>query len=103
MVYLTPDVVVLIVHPIDTQVHQRIPAGWRWAVQVGQGPFSDMDRCANAGWAPSHGDAMAEGEQVAVAVVKALRMAGHQAAYRIVETPVDPIPPGGDKVFEFKE
>lgn len=64
---------------------------------LGAGPFSDTTRCANAGWCPDEREAMVEGEMVAVTVVKALRMIGVPVDYRVVQTPADPIPPGGDK------
>lgn len=95
MVYLAP-LVVLVVHPIDTKAHPTVPPGFRWAVMLGQGPFSDTTRCANAGWCPSEQEALIEGEMVAVTVVQSLRMTGTPAEYRVVQTPADPIPAGGD-------
>lgn len=95
------DVVVLVVHPVDTTAHPTVPEGYRWSVMLGQGPFSDTGRCANAGWCPTEGEALAEGEMVAVAVVKALRMAGMSTDYRIVQTPADPIPAGQDFCTEI--
>lgn len=95
MVHLAP-VVVLVVHPIDTAAHPMTPPGWRWAVMLGVGAFSDLARCPNAGWCPTQHEAMSEGEMVAVTVVKALRMVGLPVDYRVTQTPVDPIPPGGD-------
>lgn len=96
MVAPEAPLVVLVVHPIDIAAHPHTPPGFRWAVQVGQGPFSDLSRCPNAGWCPSRQEALLEGEMVAVTVVKTLRMIGIPAEYRVVETPADPIPAGGD-------
>lgn len=88
-------VVVLVVHPIDTKAHPMTPPGYRWAVMLGIGPFSDLARCPNAGWCPSEQEASLEGEMVAVTVVKSLRAFGIPVDYRFVKTEVDPIPAGG--------
>lgn len=94
---LTP-VVTLVVHPIDTAVHPTVPPGWRWAVMLGDGSPSDMDRCANAGWCPSRGEASLEGEMVAVTATKALRAFGVPVSLRTLTLDSDPIPAGGDRI-----
>ncbi len=76
-----------------------MPPGWRWAVQVGGTPPTDLDYCANAGWCPTETEAWLEGEMVAAAAVKALRMFGIPAAYRRLPLDHDPIPAGGDRLL----
>ena len=61
-------------------------------------PPADLDCCANAGWAPDRRAALLEGEMVAVAAVKALRMFGFPAEFRTLELDYDPIPAGGDRL-----
>lgn len=95
MVLLDPAVTV-VVHPIDTGVHPTVPAGWRWAVMVGSGPPSELNRCVNAGWCPTDREAWLEGETVGATVVKALRVYGIPASYGRLPLPDDPIPPDGD-------
>lgn len=90
---------VTVVHPIDVEAHPTVPPGWRWAAMVGEGAFSDMDRCANAGWCPTEGEAVAEGDQNAATAVRALRLSGVPVEYRgVIHLDHDPIPPGGDRV-----
>lgn len=100
MVLLTPDLipgVTLVVHPIDTDAHPTVPAGWRWAVMAGTTtPPADTRLCCNAGWCPTESEASVEGEMVAAAAVKALRMFGVPAAYNMLRLDRDPIPAGHD-------
>jgi hypothetical protein len=88
----------LVVHEVDTAVHTTVPPGWRWAVMVGDGPHDDMSRCANAGWQPNLSGAELEGEMVAVAAVKALRMSGLDVRYEMTRLDYDPIPAEGDTI-----
>jgi hypothetical protein len=97
MVHLTPDVTA-VVHPIDTEAHPTIPEGWRWAVHVGSAPVADLEFCVNAGWCPTEREAWIEGETVAVAAIKALRMFGIPAEFRRLALDVDPIPAGDDRL-----
>jgi len=90
--------ITLVIHPIDTEKHPTVPPGWRWAVMVGDGPYDDMNRCAEARYNPTEAEADLEGEMVAVAVVKALRIAGLPAGCRTEHLDHDPIPAGGDHI-----
>lgn len=98
LVLLVPKVT-LLVHPVDTSIHSTIPPGFRWAVMLGDGRHDDMGCCAEARWCPTEHEASLEGEMVAVAVAKALRMFGVpiQPPNRVV-LDHDPIPAGGDTV-----
>lgn len=91
-------VVMLVVHPINTAAHPTVPAGWRWAVMLGEGSPSDVERCPNAGWCPTQQEAALEGETVAVTVAKALRAFGIPASFRTLTLDDDPIPAGGDRI-----
>jgi hypothetical protein len=95
--------ITLIVHPINTDAHPTVPPGWRWAVMVGEGPsgrarLDDMRRCAEARWCPTQSEAALEGEMVAVAVAKALRMCGVPVAGEARPLDFDPIPAGADTI-----
>jgi hypothetical protein len=92
--------IVVLVHPINTAAHPDIPPGFRWAVMVGQGSFSDMDLVANAGWCPTRPEARLEGDQNAATATRALRLAGVVSEYggRIVELDHDPIPSGEGRI-----
>jgi hypothetical protein len=86
-----------IVHPIDTGRHPTVPAGFRWAVMLGDGPHSDLNLCANAGWAPTAREAEREGDQNAATATRAMQIAGADARYRgVVHIDSDPIPREGD-------
>lgn len=98
MVHLIPGVTV-VVHPIDTEAHPDVPAGWRWAVMAGAGtPPSDLSLCTNAGWEPTEDEAWLTGETVGAAAVKALRMHGIAASYARLPLASDPIPAGDDRL-----
>jgi hypothetical protein len=82
----------VIVHAIDVERHPTIPSGWRWCVQLGGEPYDDKSRMLNAAWCPTRHEACVEGEMVAVAAVKALRLCGQPVDYRgVVELAADPI------------
>jgi hypothetical protein len=90
--------VTIYVHPLDTEAHPLIPAGWRWAVHAGVTPPPDnLERCLNAGWTPNKSEACVEGEAVGVAVAKALAIyfgfAPNHVPYLLFELERDPIPP----------
>lgn len=94
--------ITLIVHPINTDAHPTIPPGWRWAVMVGDRVagfrLDDMRRCANAGWCPTQSAALLEGEMVAVAVAKGLRISGVATPMETRHLDFDPIPAGADEI-----
>lgn len=91
--------VTCIVHPIDAEAHSTIPAGWRWAVMIGEGAPSDVDRCANAGWAPTAAGATAQGDQNAATATRALQLAGMDGRYAgAIRLHHDPIPAGADRI-----
>lgn len=95
---LTP-VVTVVVHPIETTRHPNIPPGWRWAVMIGDGPPGDVNRCANAGWAPDRTAALSEGDRCGATAVRALRITGAPFAYTdplILDH--DPIATGDDRL-----
>jgi hypothetical protein len=88
-----------VVHPIDVDAHPTVPPGYRWAVMVGQGAPSDVQRCANAGWAPSAAAAEAEGDQNAATATRAMQLTGALARYGgVIRLDYDPIPAGGDRL-----
>lgn len=94
------DVVLLtcLVHPIDAEAHPTSP-GWRWAVMVGDGPPDNLDRCANAGWAPDARSAELEGDQNGATATRAMQILGLPAQYRgVVHLDRDPIPAGADRL-----
>jgi hypothetical protein len=83
----------VIVHRVDTARHPTIPPGWRWCAHLGGPPYDDRDRMLNAGWCPNRSEACVEGEAVAVAAAKALRLFGHPIRYAgVVDLADDPIP-----------
>lgn len=87
------------VHPIDVELHRTVPPGYRWAVMVGPGSPSDVDRCANAGWAPDARTAEAEGDQNAATAARAAQLLGLPVRYAGVQhLDYDPIPPGADQL-----
>lgn len=92
---LVPEVTVVI-HPINTEAHPTYPAGYRWAVHVGGGPFHDLSRCVNAGHETSEPMAGVAGESHGVAVAKALRIMGIPAKYSVTRLEWDPIPAEAD-------
>jgi len=103
MVLLSPDVLIpgvtLVVHPIDVEAHPTVPDGWRWAVMAGAGtPPAATRFCCNAGWCPTLDEALVEGEMVAAAAVKALRLFGIGATYSLLRLDRDPIPAGEDRL-----
>jgi hypothetical protein len=94
------DMVLLttVVHPIDVETHPSVPPGYRWAVMLGPDP-TDMDRCANAGWCPTRGEAEREGDQNAATATRALQLVHALARYGGVHhLDHDPIPTGGDRL-----
>lgn len=88
--------ITVVIHPIDTHQHPTCPAGWRWAVMIGENHPRDLDWCLNAGFAPDPTTAAQLGEAVGVAVVKALRMLALPATYAVLTMHSDPIPPEAD-------
>jgi hypothetical protein len=94
---LSPEVTV-VVHPVDTEIHSTVPPGWRWAVMIGGAPPSDIDYCANAGWAPTEQLAKFEGEVAGATAARACRIFGIPAAYRVLSIDHDPIVAGNDRL-----
>lgn len=96
-VILTP-VVLLVVHPIDTDRHQGWPAGFRWGVHVGSYPVHDLRFCVNAGYCQMRDEAVRVGDLCAAAVTQALRVFGVPASlsYRFLD--VDPLPPDANTI-----
>jgi len=81
-----------IVHPIDTDKHPTIPAGFRWCAQLGTDE-ADPAGWLNAGWAPTESEAAVTGEMVAIAVRNALGRVGVPCDYLgAVVLGDDPIP-----------
>lgn len=97
MPLLTPKVTV-IVHAISVEAHPSIPPGFRWAIMLGDGAPSELDRCANAGWCPTEQEALLEGETVGATAAKTLRAFGIPAAYAVQRLDYDPIPAGDDRI-----
>jgi len=88
-----------IVHPINTEAHPTVPSGFRWAVMVGDVDPADMERCANAGWCPTAGEAQAEGDQNAATAARVMQLLGIHATYGgVTRLASDPIPPNADKL-----
>lgn len=94
---MSPDVTVF-VHPINTTDHATLAGGFRWAVQIGGTHPSNIGACANAGWAPSKGEAWLAGETAGATACRALRVCGLLSEYRLVELDDDPIPPNEDRL-----
>jgi hypothetical protein len=92
---VTPEVVV-VVHPIDSESHPTYPTGYRWAVQVGGGPFSNLAHCVNAGHEATESMAGVAGESHGVAVTRSLRIMGVPARYSVTRLDWDPIPAEAD-------
>lgn len=90
--------IVVIVHPIDTAAHPSVPPGWRWAVYMGAGNYSDLERCLNAGWQTSPTSAAVDGEACAATAVRALRLAGLPANLESLRLGFDPIPADAQRV-----
>ncbi len=89
----------VVVHPINTEAHPTIPPGYRWALMLGDGPPADLDRCANAHYAPSRQAAELEGDRNGASAIRALQMLGYAARYGGVQhLDHDPIPAGGDRL-----
>lgn len=87
------------VHPTDPLAHQTVPPGFRWAVMVGPGSPADVDRVANAGWAPDARSAELEGDQNGATATRVLHLLGVEARYAGVQhITYDPIPPGADRL-----
>lgn len=101
---LLPEVTVY-VHEIDTAAHPTYqPGTWRWAVQVGGRPPHELAACVNAGGERSLSTAIDVGDQVAAAVVLALRLFGVPVGrIRHVVLDHDPIPPGHDFVHDLRK
>ena len=85
-------VIAVIVHPIDTDKHPTIPAGFRWCAQFGT-DATDASSYLNAGWELTATDAAITGEMVASSVFKALKILGIPSEYLgVIELAEDPIP-----------
>lgn len=93
-VLLIPCVTV-ITHPIETEAHPGTPPGYRWAVQVGGQPASDLRFCANAGHAQTKDEALFIGDRCAATAVVALRIFGVQVMLKYLDIDHDPVPSGG--------
>lgn len=94
---ITTDVVVWI-HPINLVEHPTYRPGYRWAVHVGGGPPSDLQRCCNAGSAPTLQEAHLTGEAHGATACKAMRAYGIPARFVVQEIGWDPIPASADHV-----
>jgi hypothetical protein len=92
---LVPEVTV-VVHPVDVTVHLTYPPGWRWAIQVGGRPPTDLDYCAGAGHCPTESEASMAGEEAGSTATKALRMLGVPARYAYLRLGYDPMPAEAD-------
>lgn len=89
----------VIIHPIDTAAHPTVPPGYRWALMLGGGNPADLDRCANAHWAPTREGAEMEGDRNGASATRALQMVGFPARYAGVQhLDHDPIPAGTDRL-----
>jgi hypothetical protein len=64
---------------------------------VGGRPPTDLDRCVNAGWAPTEGEAAVAGEQNGASAAKALRLLGVPARYGFLKLGYDPLPAEADE------
>ena len=83
-----------VVLPIVVHPHEAMGVcGWRWAVHFANTDWADMRHVLNAGLEPTLNDAKIQGERVAVAVVKAFRAYGINAAMAMHELlDTDPVP-----------
>jgi hypothetical protein len=89
----------VVVHPIDTAAHPTNPPGYRWALMLGDGPPEQLDRCANAHWAPTRAEAETEGDRNGASAARVLQMLGQSARYGGVQhLDHDPIPAGADRL-----
>lgn len=89
----------VVVHPIDTDAHPTNPPGYRWALMVGDGPAGQLERCANAAWAPTRAEAETEGDRNGASATRVLQMLGTPARYGGVQhLDHDPIPAGEDRL-----
>lgn len=90
----------VVVHPIDTAAHPTNPPGYRWALMLGgAAQANQMDRCANAHWAPTRAEAETEGDRNGASATRVLQMLGTEARYGGVEhLQYDPIPAGADRL-----
>jgi len=62
----------IVVHPVNTEKHPTVPAGFRWACHIGE-DWPDMSLCLNAGWAPTQSEAAIAGEAAGVCALKVAR------------------------------
>jgi len=90
--------VTIVIHPIDQAAHPTYPAGFRWAVMLGEHHPRDLRWCLNAGFGQDLAAATQAGEAVGVAVAKALRMLALPGTYAVMTMQSDPIPPEADDV-----
>lgn len=83
----------LIVHPIDHDRHPSIPPGWRWAVMFDTDNPLQIERCLNAGWAPSADAARLDGDSNgATATVLARLLTQQPVELKRLPLDHDPIP-----------
>jgi hypothetical protein len=89
--------VVVFVHQIDTEVHPMYPPGFRWAVQVGGQPVTDLEYCVAAGHEYDLSAAMVAAESHGAAACKALRVMNINATYAVIRMDYDPMPVEADE------
>lgn len=87
----------VVVHAVDTASHETIPAGFRWAVHLGD-HWHDMATCLNAGWEPTEVEAAMAGEAAAVVGVRIARLlsAGTEVDTTTTVLDFDPVPADAD-------
>lgn len=89
-----------LVHPVDREQHPTYPEGWRWAVMVGEGPFSDVARCVNAGHCTDRDKALEEADRHAATAAATAQVVAAQVlgglTRPLIELDHDPIPAEAD-------
>jgi hypothetical protein len=84
-------------HPIDTDAHPSLPAGFRWAVSSSS-DTSDSSACLGAGWAPDASTAAWIADQSGAIAVTAHRLAAGTANVETLLLDYDPIPADADNL-----
>lgn len=96
--------ITIFIHPVDVKIHPTYQPGYRWAVHLGSGQPSNLERCMQAGHCQTLQEARLIGDSHAAAIYRTLYSFGIDVTLKQEVLDVDPIPVEADSIpLEFVE